>query len=169
MMEKDARPDSDFDLELAQHAVEGRLHWFDVDRRAFLKVLGGGVLVCLAVPRATAQESGRARGGRELPKDLGAWLHIAEDGRVTVFTGKVEMGQNIRTSLAQQVAEELRVPVESIRHGHGRHGPRSVGRGDLRQPDDADNGAAASPRGGGGARTAGGPRGGAVEGGPGSA
>jgi nicotinate dehydrogenase subunit B len=114
-MEKDVRSDLDFDPELAQHEVGGRLHWFDVDRRAFLKVLGGGVLVCLAVPAAPAQESGRARGGRELPKDLAAWIHIAEDGRVTAFTGKVEMGQNIRTSLAQQVAEELRVPVDSIR------------------------------------------------------
>ena len=31
-----------------------------------------------------------------------------------MFTGKVEVGQNIRTSLAQQVAEELRVPFDSI-------------------------------------------------------
>jgi isoquinoline 1-oxidoreductase len=62
-----------------------------------------------------AQESGR-RGtfGHELPNDIASWLHIAEDGRVTAFTGKVEMGQGIRTSLAQQVAEELRVPVDSI-------------------------------------------------------
>jgi isoquinoline 1-oxidoreductase len=50
----------------------------------------------------------------ELPKDISAWLHIAEDGKVTVFTGKVEVGQNIRTSLAQQVAEELRFPMGSI-------------------------------------------------------
>ena len=48
------------------------------------------------------------------PKDVGAWLHIAADGKVKVFTGKVEVGQNIRTSLAQQVAEELRVPFDSI-------------------------------------------------------
>ena len=40
--------------------------------------------------------------------------HIAADSKVTVFTGKVEVGQNIRTSLAQQVAEELRVPFDSI-------------------------------------------------------
>ena len=33
---------------------------------------------------------------------------------VKVFTGKVEVGQNIRTSLAQLVAEELRVPFDSI-------------------------------------------------------
>ncbi|HEU4710414.1 MAG TPA: molybdopterin cofactor-binding domain-containing protein [Pyrinomonadaceae bacterium] len=32
-----------------------------------------------------------------------------------MFTGKVELGQNIRTSLAQAVAEELRVPIASIR------------------------------------------------------
>ena len=50
----------------------------------------------------------------ELPKDISAWLHVAEDGEVTVFTGKVEVGQNIRTSLAQQVAEELRAPMGSI-------------------------------------------------------
>ena len=35
-------------------------------------------------------------------------------GRVTVYTGKVEIGQNIRTSLAQAVADELRVPVTTI-------------------------------------------------------
>jgi isoquinoline 1-oxidoreductase len=85
-----------------------------VDRRDFLKVLGGGLLVCLTGSSAWAQESGRAFGGHELPKDVGAWLHIGVDGQVTVFTGKVEVGQNIRTSLAQLVAEELRVPFETI-------------------------------------------------------
>ncbi|HEX5854081.1 MAG TPA: molybdopterin cofactor-binding domain-containing protein, partial [Thermoanaerobaculia bacterium] len=83
-------------------------------RRDFLKVLGGGLLVFSVLP-AAAQESGRMRGGRELPKDVGGWLHIGEDGRVTVFTGKVEMGQNIRTSLAQGVADELHLGVASIR------------------------------------------------------
>ncbi|HXR39827.1 MAG TPA: molybdopterin cofactor-binding domain-containing protein [Terracidiphilus sp.] len=85
-----------------------------LDRRDFLRVLGGGLLICLGDPSAWAQESGRAFGGHELPKDLSAWLHIAADGQVKVFTGKVEVGQNIRTSLAQQVAEELRVPFDSI-------------------------------------------------------
>ena len=43
------------------------------------------------------------------------WLHIEADGNMIVYTGKVEVGQHIRTSLAQAVAEELRVSVNTIR------------------------------------------------------
>src|ERR1700739_3471769 len=93
----------------ASHAGKTKL-----DRRAFFKVLGGGVLVCLGPIPAWTQESGRSFGGHELPTDISAWLHIDADGHVKVFTGKVEVGQNIRTSLAQAVAEELRVPFDSI-------------------------------------------------------
>ena len=85
-----------------------------LDRRDFFKVLGGGILVCLTPTLAYSQESGRSFGGHELPKDINAWLHIDANGCVKVFTGKVEVGQNIRTSLAQAVAEELRVPFDSI-------------------------------------------------------
>jgi CO/xanthine dehydrogenase Mo-binding subunit len=84
------------------------------DRRDFLKLLGGGLLVCLTPLPSLTQESGRGSGSHELPTDISAWLHIDADGRVKVFTGKVEVGQNIRTSLAQAVAEELRVPFDSI-------------------------------------------------------
>ncbi len=51
----------------------------------------------------------------ELPKDISAWLHVGDDGTVTGFTGKAEIGQNIRTALAQTIADELRVPFESVR------------------------------------------------------
>ena len=85
-----------------------------LDRRDFMKVLGGGLLVCFTPTLGWAQESGRAFGSHDLPKDVGAWLHIAADGQVKVFTGKVEVGQNIRTSLAQLVAEELRAPFDAI-------------------------------------------------------
>ncbi len=84
------------------------------DRRDFLKIFGGGLFVGLASAPAWTQEAGRNFGGHELPKDLGAWLHIGADCGVRVFTGKVEVGQNIRTSLAQLVAEELGVPLGSI-------------------------------------------------------
>lgn len=88
---------------------------FALDRRTFVKLFGGGLLVCLTGERALAQESGRGSGGRQqVPNDISAWIHIAADNRVTVFTGKVEVGQNIRTSLAQLVAEELMLPFDAI-------------------------------------------------------
>ena len=106
--------DHDLASEIKQQVVTGGPRWFELDRRDFLKIFGGGILICACGADGLAQESGRTRSGPELPKDIAAWLYIAEDGHVTVFTGKVEVGQNIRTSLAQQVAEELRVSVESI-------------------------------------------------------
>lgn len=47
--------------------------------------------------------------------EIGPWLHIDGEGAITVAVGKAEVGQNIRTSLAQIVAEELRVPAERVR------------------------------------------------------
>jgi isoquinoline 1-oxidoreductase len=87
-----------------------------MNRREFLAALGGGIVVLL-VDDSDAQESGGgARRGtnQAAPSALSAWLHIAENGQVTVYTGKVEVGQNSRTSLTAAVAEELRAPVESI-------------------------------------------------------
>lgn len=89
---------------------------FDLDRREFFKFLGAGVLVVSVLKPVVGQESGgaRQRRGESLPKEIDAWLHIGESGRVTVYTGKVEMGQNIRTSLTQAVAEELHLGMERI-------------------------------------------------------
>jgi isoquinoline 1-oxidoreductase len=90
---------------------------FEPDRRDFFKFLGGGLVLLLAVDRAAiGQESGRnpAFRGDARPPELAAWLHIGEDGVVTVYTGKTEVGQNIRTSLSQAVAEELHAPIGSI-------------------------------------------------------
>jgi nicotinate dehydrogenase subunit B len=89
---------------------------FDLDRRDFFKFLGAGILVVCALKEVSfGQESGAGRRpGEALPRELGAWLHIGEDGTVTVYTGKVEVGQNIRTSLTQAVAEELSVAPSSI-------------------------------------------------------
>ena len=66
-----------------------------------------------------AQESGgggrRGGGGRQRPEEVGPWIHIGEDGKITAFTGKAEVGQNTRTALTQGVAEEMRVPVDWVR------------------------------------------------------
>jgi isoquinoline 1-oxidoreductase len=101
------------------------LHRFDsavlplnLDRRAFFRLLGGGLVVVSAIARAEAQESGgggRGQGRGPATRELGAWLHIGEDGTITVFTGKVEVGQDARTSLTQAVLEELPARLESVR------------------------------------------------------
>jgi nicotinate dehydrogenase subunit B len=85
----------------------------DMDRRGFVKALGGGVLVLVSAPAACI-DFGEAQGRRGYPTDINAYLHIAEDGRITLFSGKIEMGQGIMTSLAQMAAEELGAPVESF-------------------------------------------------------
>ncbi len=94
----------------------GSPYRFALGRRDMLKLVGGGVLVgVLFDPVARAQESGRGgRGAADAPQDVGAWVHVDEKGAVSVFTGKAELGQNIRTSLSQAVADELRVPLESV-------------------------------------------------------
>ena len=94
------------------------LHHFEVGRREFFRVFGGGIVVACCLEKGLeAQESGRGRRGLEgsLPQDIAAWLHIGEDGGVTVYTGKVEVGQNTRTALTQAVAEELHVSPTVIR------------------------------------------------------
>src|SRR2546429_1210192 len=91
---------------------------FDFDRRDFIKAFGLGIVFIVPAARALAQQRGQGesgRGGNErLPNDIDAWIHINEDGGVTVFTGKVEVGQNTRTTLSQSVADELHVPIDSV-------------------------------------------------------
>ncbi len=116
-MNPNAFPDAGLEPERYELAetVRGQL---DLPRRDFLKLLGGGVLVLLCLDDLAGQESAAARrpgAGERMPRELGAWLHLGEDGIVTVYTGKVELGQNARTSLTQIVAEELPVPVSAIR------------------------------------------------------
>jgi len=84
-----------------------------MNRREFLKrigVLGGGVIVYFTygIPLAKAQT---ARG--DLPA-FNAFLRIGADGRIACYTGKIEMGQGVITSLAQMAADELNAPFDAI-------------------------------------------------------
>ena len=110
----------DMNVELERYELFAEPFYnFTVDRRLFLKVFSAGIALLVPASNLLAQEQGESggRGGfnQRLPQDIGAWIHIEESGTVSVFTGKVELGQNIRTSLAQAVAEELHVPVNTIR------------------------------------------------------
>jgi isoquinoline 1-oxidoreductase len=94
------------------------LHQFALARRDFFKLLGAGIAVFAVTKDALATQE-TAPGPRiqppQLPKEIASWLHIGDDGTVTAFTGKVEVGQNARTSLTQSVADELRVPFSTVR------------------------------------------------------
>jgi isoquinoline 1-oxidoreductase len=99
--------------------VEKPAYNFTFDRRNFIKAFGLGIVFIVPAARVLAQqrgegESGRGSGNNRLPNDIDAWIHIDEKGEVTAFTGKVEVGQNTRTSLIQAVADELHVPVSSV-------------------------------------------------------
>jgi isoquinoline 1-oxidoreductase len=112
-----------YDIEAERYELlAGPAHRFSFGRRAFFRSLGTGLLVVSWLRPARAQETGGGRGGGRggrggggpAPADIGAWLHIAENGTVTAYTGKAEVGQGIRTTLAQAVAEELGAPLGAV-------------------------------------------------------
>lgn len=82
-----------------------------LSRRSFLRRFSGGVVIAVALADFTVLEGSPAQ---QYPDDFNAYLRIGEDGRVSCYTGKIEMGQGIITSLAQMMAEELDVPLASV-------------------------------------------------------
>jgi isoquinoline 1-oxidoreductase len=87
-----------------------------MDRRDFVKLLGGGILVTVNMGPLTLFNSTAepAYQGRGYPEDINAYLHIAEDGQVTLYSGKIEMGQGVMTSLCQIAAEDLAVSLDAM-------------------------------------------------------
>ena len=81
-----------------------------LDRRDFHKLAGGGVVVLFGLAPTASWTQGRPA----YPTDVNAYLKSGADGRVTVYSGKIEMGQGITTSLAQMAAEELGVDLAAI-------------------------------------------------------
>ncbi len=88
----------------------------DPSRRDFLATAGAGLFVFVSAKSLRAQQEpgqlpGRAAG---YATDLNAYLKVGADGRVAGFAGKVELGQGATTSLAQLIAEELDVALDSV-------------------------------------------------------
>src|SRR5437899_3325268 len=97
------------------------MHGVRVSRRRFIGTagsVGAGLMISALVPTQSfakqllsqTGEAPVALAPRTPPTDVDAYLHLGADGKVTVFTGKVEYGQGIQTAFAQLVAEELDVP-----------------------------------------------------------
>lgn len=100
------------DDEYYPHIPDNSSGTFSFDRREFLKLMGGGVVILFAVGDSLWLQERRRRQG--YPEDFNAYLRIGEDGRVSCYSGKIEMGQGVHTSLAQMLAEELDVPLGAV-------------------------------------------------------
>jgi isoquinoline 1-oxidoreductase len=89
-----------------------------LERREFLKLAGGGLVVYFAVGEILPGQQGGQRGaggqGQGYPDDPNAYLKVGPDGRVTCLTGKIEMGQGTITALAMMLADEIDVPLASV-------------------------------------------------------
>lgn len=88
-------------------------HPIRYDRREFIKKLGGGIIVIFSLGELSMLQ-GWSQNDAEEMVDFNAFLRVKEDGRVDCYTGKIEMGQGVITSLAQALAEELEVPINSV-------------------------------------------------------
>lgn len=88
-----------------------------LSRRGFLAA--GGAL-CIGFRMGGMPAFAQAQADSALPGPLrnhpqvDAWLRIGADDRVTLFTGKAELGQGLKTALVQLAAEELDVPPEWV-------------------------------------------------------
>src|SRR5262245_50143758 len=90
-------------------------HPLSISRRSLLAG-GGALIVSFSLsPRASFAQQGKPLPGnlRKAPF-LDSWIRIGADGKITVFTGKSELGQGIKTALRQVAAEELSVKFEAI-------------------------------------------------------
>jgi CO/xanthine dehydrogenase Mo-binding subunit len=85
-------------------------------RRAFIKSAGALVVAfAWSAPMTLAQQQReRLPGSLDANRMLDGWLRVNADGTVTVFTGKVELGQGILTALAQIASDELDVGYDRI-------------------------------------------------------
>src|ERR1700730_16579393 len=91
-----------------------------LDRRRVLAG-SGALIVSFSLSKAFAQDQAPAAAPAPKPPGslattpyLDSWIRIDADGRITAFTGKVELGQGFKTAFQQIAAEELDIPFESL-------------------------------------------------------
>jgi CO/xanthine dehydrogenase Mo-binding subunit len=92
-----------------------------LDRRRVLAG-GGALIVSFSLSDAFAQDQSapvaapapKPPGSLATAPFLDSWIRIDADGRITAFTGKVELGQGFKTAFQQIAAEELDIPFESL-------------------------------------------------------
>src|SRR5215470_3875432 len=87
-----------------------------LSRRQFLKGAGALIVSFNLFPATKVfPQSATTTTGDLDPQSLDSWLAVAQDGTVTIFTSKVELGTGIETALAQIAAEELDVSWRQVK------------------------------------------------------
>lgn len=91
----------------------------EISRRDFIRTSGvlvvGFSTASFFEPFATAQGPFDTHRSHIDPDKLDSWLAVAADGTVTAYTGKCDLGQGMFTVQTQLVAEELCVPITSVK------------------------------------------------------
>ncbi len=80
-------------------------------RRNFLKtsaLASGGLLMGLTLPGSSLLAAGTVH-------TPNAWVHIADDNTITLFSARSEMGQGVYTSMPMLIAEELNVDLKQVK------------------------------------------------------
>jgi len=75
--------------------------------------LHGGIVRTIAWGQTAAPAT--PSGKPMIPEELDSWLSIGRDGKVTVYTGRIDMGTGVETAFGQLISDELDVPFESVR------------------------------------------------------
>ncbi|CAG5073184.1 Nicotinate dehydrogenase subunit B [Dyadobacter sp. CECT 9623] len=93
---------------------------FSSDRRSFLKSSGHLVIGFQLFPALAAITGFEDKSVCEIEpvadgQTIDAWIRFDADGKLSVITGKMELGQGIRTALMQMAAEELDIPMNRVK------------------------------------------------------
>jgi nicotinate dehydrogenase subunit B len=86
----------------------------ELSRRQFLAASGGLIVSFTLAPRLALAQAAKLPGSLDKEPMLDAWIRIGVDGAVSVFTGKAELGQGIKTAILQIAAEQLAVDMARI-------------------------------------------------------
>jgi CO/xanthine dehydrogenase Mo-binding subunit len=77
-------------------------------------LFGGCVVKTDPAMAARVDYPGNLPGVMKQANQVNAWLEVLADGRIRIFSGKVELGQGIRVAIQMVAAEELDMELEKV-------------------------------------------------------
>src|SRR5438445_550173 len=93
-----------------------------LSRREFVRKGRDALVVSFSLhsgilPVACVQAAAPTRSAAKpvIPEELDSWLSINRDGKVTVYTGRIDMGTGVETAFGQLISDELDVPFQSVK------------------------------------------------------